>query len=517
MEDFVKRYKLESRDVKGEPECIRISGFMHEITNPELIKCLHDKILKTIDEMMRITTSFLQGEVAASNHERKKSLRRRRKGETSRKDKALAMLIVQPWERVARQKITQSFSPNTEILFPPLDEDEGTEGPMFIEVEIKGHCIHRMADTTTGEDWRRRTLCFGLDELHGCKVMSPYNRIIGRPRVRKLQAVSSTAHGMLKLPVEGGVITQKSSSVPRHIAEHHLNVQEGCSPRLVDKAFHKQIGINLEVYVDDLVIKRHTKDEIVRDIEETFKTLREINMKLNPKKCTFRVEEGMFLRYKVNAKGLKVYPDKVEAVLSLPSPKCLKDVQKLNEKLASLNRFDATNNEAEYEALIAGLRLAKQMGVKNLQANVDSRLVANQVNEMYVAKEADMIRYLEKVRALTSSFKAFSIRQVHRSENKKADALSKLASISFTHLSKQVLVEEIKEKSISEVDILAVVEEERDTKMTPIFEYLKDETLPADVKKARAVRRKSQEFAVINGTLYRKSFLGSWLQCVGSL
>ncbi|GKF50411.1 reverse transcriptase domain-containing protein [Tanacetum coccineum] len=60
--------------------------------------------------------------------------------------------------------------------------------------------------------------------------------------------------------------------------------------RLVDKALHKQIGRNLEVYVDDLVIKSRMEDEIVRDIEETFKTLREINMKLNPKKCTFGVE-----------------------------------------------------------------------------------------------------------------------------------------------------------------------------------------------------------------------------------
>ncbi|GKF53712.1 reverse transcriptase domain-containing protein, partial [Tanacetum coccineum] len=61
-------------------------------------------------------------------------------------------------------------------------------------------------------------------------------------------------------------------------------------------------------------------------------------------------------------------------------------------------RFDATNNKAEYKALIAGLRIAEQMGVKNLQANVDSQLVANQVNGTYIAKEADMIRYLEKVR-----------------------------------------------------------------------------------------------------------------------
>nr|GEU58435.1 reverse transcriptase domain-containing protein [Tanacetum cinerariifolium] len=72
-EDFVRRYKLDSRDVKGAPECIRISRFVHGIANPKLIKRLQDKVLKTMDEMMRVTTSFLRGEVAASNHERKKS------------------------------------------------------------------------------------------------------------------------------------------------------------------------------------------------------------------------------------------------------------------------------------------------------------------------------------------------------------------------------------------------------------------------------------------------------------
>ncbi|GJS64063.1 reverse transcriptase domain-containing protein [Tanacetum coccineum] len=74
--------------------------------------------------------------------------------------------------------------------------------------------------------------------------------------------------------------------------------------RLVDKAFHGQIGRNLEVYVDDLVIKAAT----------------------NGRSC------------RVNTKGIKICPDKVDAVLSLQSPKCLKDVQKLNGKLASLNR-----------------------------------------------------------------------------------------------------------------------------------------------------------------------------------
>nr|GEZ94372.1 reverse transcriptase domain-containing protein [Tanacetum cinerariifolium] len=124
------------------------------------------------------------------------------------------------------------------------------------------------------------------------------------------------------------------------------------------------------------------------------------------------------------------------------------------------SRFDAINNEAEYKALIARLNIAEQIAVKNLKANVDSWLVANQVNGTYVAKENNMTRYLEKLKALTSSFKAFSIKQVPRSENKKADALSKIVSTSFAHLSKQVLVEELKEKSISTIEVLTVVEEE---------------------------------------------------------
>ncbi|GJW40887.1 hypothetical protein Tco_0066732 [Tanacetum coccineum] len=153
-----------------------------------------------------------------------------KKGETSRKDKALAILMVQPWERVARKKITQSFSPNIEILFPPLDEDEGTEGPMIIEAEIGGHCIHRMyvdgesASEILGEIiWpigKIQLLVRIGDEEHSASawmnfvvVRSPssYNGIIGRPGVIKLQVVPSTAYGMLKLPVEGGVITLKSS------------------------------------------------------------------------------------------------------------------------------------------------------------------------------------------------------------------------------------------------------------------------------------------------------------------
>ncbi|GJT19652.1 reverse transcriptase domain-containing protein [Tanacetum coccineum] len=72
-EDFVRRFKIKIRYVKGAPKVMRISGFMHGITNPELIKRLHDKIPKSVDKMWKITTAFLRGEVAVGNQERKKT------------------------------------------------------------------------------------------------------------------------------------------------------------------------------------------------------------------------------------------------------------------------------------------------------------------------------------------------------------------------------------------------------------------------------------------------------------
>lgn len=140
--------------------------------------------------------------------------------------------------------------------------------------------------------------------------------------------------------------------------------------------------------------------------------------------------------------------------------------------------FTTTNNKAEYEALIAGLRIATQMGIRNLEANVDSRLVANHVLGEYEAKEDNMVQYLDKTKSLIQGFNKFTIKQVPRGENKKADALSKIASTSFAHQSKQVLVEVLKNKSISEMEVSTVIEDQGPTWMTPIVEFISKGTLP---------------------------------------
>ncbi|GJZ87729.1 hypothetical protein Tco_0659339 [Tanacetum coccineum] len=91
-------------------------------------------------------------------------------------------------------------------------------------------------------------------------------------------------------------------------------------------------------------------------------------------------------------------------------------------------------------------------------------LGSKSINGSYIAKEESKIQYLEKARALIHGFKVFSIDQYSRSENYQANALSKIASTSFSHLTKQVLVEVLKEKSINEKEIYVMVEEEREAK-----------------------------------------------------
>ena len=96
-----------------------------------------------------------------------------------------------------------------------------------------------------------------------------------------------------------------------------------------------------------------------------------------------------------------------------------------------------------------------------------------------------MIQYLDKTKSLIKNFDKFSVKQIPKGENRKADALSKIASTSFAHLSKQVLVETLKNKSISEMEISTVIEEEHPTWMTPIIDFISKGTLPQEQKDAR--------------------------------
>ena len=109
--------------------------------------------------------------------------------------------------------------------------------------------------------------------------------------------------------------------------------------RLVNQIFEKQIGRNVEVYVDDMLVKSKEEEDHLDDPKETFNTLRHYRMKLNPSKCAFWVSSGKFLGFMVSQRGIDANLEKVKAILEMSSPKTIKEVQSLIGRVASLNRF----------------------------------------------------------------------------------------------------------------------------------------------------------------------------------
>ncbi|GKE11317.1 reverse transcriptase domain-containing protein, partial [Tanacetum coccineum] len=90
--------------------------------------------------------------------------------------------------------------------------------------------------------------------------------------------------------------------------------------RLVDTIFEGQTRRNLEAYIDEMVIKSRTEQDLLKEIEETLLTLKKVNMKLNPKECSFRMEEDKFLGYVVTFEGIRANPENAKAWSSLNAP-----------------------------------------------------------------------------------------------------------------------------------------------------------------------------------------------------
>ncbi|XP_073017934.1 uncharacterized protein [Primulina eburnea] len=131
--------------------------------------------------------------------------------------------------------------------------------------------------------------------------------------------------------------------------------------RLMDKVFEKQLGRNVEVYVDDILSKTREVTTFIDDLEETFATLMQYGIKLNPAKCIFGVKSGKFLGFMVTDRGIEVNPEKVKSVLCMPSPQSVKEVQKLTGRIASLSRFISRSAHRSYP-FFQILRKAQQFG-----------------------------------------------------------------------------------------------------------------------------------------------------------
>lgn len=135
--------------------------------------------------------------------------------------------------------------------------------------------------------------------------------------------------------------------------------------------------------------------------------------------------------------------------------------------------FNTLNNDSEYEALLAGLRIAKTVEVKRIKVFTNSLLVASQVRGEYTAKEEPMKLCLALVNQILIYFTSFSITQIPRGQNQGVDALSKLAALTFEQFGKEVLVEVINEKSIFQPAEVSQVETEDTWRLTSLIGYPK--------------------------------------------
>ena len=109
--------------------------------------------------------------------------------------------------------------------------------------------------------------------------------------------------------------------------------------RMMTRMFEPQFGKNIEVYIDDKVVKSKVVSEHVGDLRDIFEILRKHKLCLNASKCSFGVGSGKFLGYMVIHRGIEVNPDQVKAINSLQPPRNPKEIQKLTTMTATPNRF----------------------------------------------------------------------------------------------------------------------------------------------------------------------------------
>ena len=109
--------------------------------------------------------------------------------------------------------------------------------------------------------------------------------------------------------------------------------------RLMHIALGQQLGRNAEAYVDDIVVKSGEARTLIQDLQETFTSLRKVNLRLNPEKCVYGVPSGKLLGFLISHRGIEANPEKVKAIEDMSPPQTLKEMQKLAGCVTSLGRF----------------------------------------------------------------------------------------------------------------------------------------------------------------------------------
>jgi ribonuclease HI len=180
--------------------------------------------------------------------------------------------------------------------------------------------------------------------------------------------------------------------------------------------------------------------------------------------------------------------------------------------------FPTSNNQAEYEAFLAGLRLAEDVGAKEVKIFTDSQLVVSQILGEYQTKNDNLHEYLLLVKDRIAKFESAEVLHVPREHNTRADILSKLASTKKKGGHKSVIQEVLARPSIEQAPTAMLVDvnsiKDGTSWMTPLYTYLAHGILPSDEKEAKTIRRKAILYCLMYDKLYKRGMSTPLLKCV---
>ena len=177
--------------------------------------------------------------------------------------------------------------------------------------------------------------------------------------------------------------------------------------------------------------------------------------------------------------------------------------------------FKASNNMAEYEALVAGVQLALDSGADSLNIFSDSQLVVNQVTGEFQTKDPQMTAYMGYMQILLRRLKFYNISQIPREKNSKADALARLATADPSLLpGNHLAIEHLSKPSICKTFSEVFTVEQTTTWMDPILQYKLEGKLSEDKLEARRLILRSSRYKIQDGKLYKRGLSMPNLRCI---
>nr|GEV69140.1 retrotransposon protein, putative, Ty3-gypsy subclass [Tanacetum cinerariifolium] len=519
---FKERWTIETGFIMGVLEVMKISSFMDSLKFLKLAKLFSDKASTTLTEMMRRLDDFIRLEKDFAQTELPKG----ETGEQHQKlyfpslEAALESDMLNQFDkgRAAKRK---RESKGGWLLTGKDNQHEGiSDEPLLVEAEVEGylvrkiyvdggelvevmfeHCFKNLSQRIKARLKETQIDLVGFAR----EAAKPLGKIdlevcFGRMGLKALRDIPSTIHTMMKFPTPRGtaswspeayvddmvVKSDDEKMLPADVAETFDNLRrinmklnlKKCSFGVEEVKFlgymvtfkgiranPKKTSVLADLHLPrtlkeievGIVTSAHDKEtEASRKLTKYDVELRTYNITFEPRNAMkaqvladfifetsddespenyFRspkqiperdaTEEWVFLWTGHQARRVP------GQVLVLIGPSRIKHTDAL------LLTFDSTNNEAEYEALLTGLRITREIGIQNLAVKVDSKLVSSQINRNYVVSSANM--------------------------------MNKLTSMAFNHLTKEVLVEVLNERSTKRKEISMIVKEEGDNWMISVL------------------------------------------------